>query len=106
MISKDIIKMFTSEIDSKKINEYSNIKLRNCEKGIKLMNIIYYSMMYTKKEFTKEFVVSTINNRTGSNFTRQAFDRKEKNIPIKGYENIFTNIIALHIYFPYVAFIK
>lgn len=92
MTAKEIIKIFTDECDYKKINDISTVKLRNCINGIPLTDVFYYSMMYTKKESTKEFIVSTINGQSKNSFTRQGFQGKEDNIPDKCYENIFNNI--------------
>lgn len=85
----DIINIFKSECNYNKINKIGIKKLRNKENGIKLIDAIYYRFCYTDKSSTKESVTSNINMNNETNFTRQGYDEKENNIPLKTYINIF-----------------
>ena len=52
--------------------------------------------MYTHKSTTMQELVSNINAINDSNFSRQAFDSKDINIPVKFYESLFYQIKDLH----------
>jgi len=92
MIIETLTNIFLNEFNYKKINELSATKLRNRDKGIKLSDLCYYRFAYSKKDITKQNIISNINNNNQNNITRQSFDRKENNIPVKIYENIYHKI--------------
>ena len=66
--------------------------MRNHTNGIQLADSMFYRFIYSKKEMTKDRVVSFINNINGKLFTRQSYDSKEDNIPLQTYINIFDKI--------------
>ena len=88
----DLIDIFQGECNYKRINEISNLQMRNHVDGVQLHDAIYYRFLYSKKDTTKENIVSSINNYNCTSFSRQAFDNKENNIPVETYLNIFHKI--------------
>ena len=86
----DIIK---NNCNNDKINEISDIKLRNKEKGITALDALFYRFLYADKDKSKQEIVSGINNVNNTNFKRQSFDGKESNIPIETYKTILNEII-------------
>lgn len=93
---KKIIKAFQSECNYRRINDISTVKMRNNCKGIKLFDVLYYKFLYSKKNVTKEQIVSIINNINNTTFTRQAFEYKENNIPLQTYLNICKKIFGAY----------
>lgn len=90
ILEKDIVELFNSsfrEIDNCKSK---NIKLRNYK--IKLRDAIYYKFMYSKNETTKESIVSSLNYDNNTSINKSSYYRKENNIPIDLYKNIFLKI--------------
>jgi hypothetical protein len=92
MDPKKLMDIFQSECSYEKINEISDIKMRNRKNGIKLSDLFAYRFLYSKNGMTKERIVSLINNNGELNFSRQAFDSKENNIPVEIYDNLFNKI--------------
>lgn len=84
--------IFESEMNYTKINKIGTVKMRNCNNGIKLSELILYRFLYSKKDTTKERAVAIVNNKIGTNFTRQGFDSKERNIPIQTYINVLNKV--------------
>jgi len=93
---KKLTDIFNSECNYQKINTIGNVKMRNVYNGIQLSDLLYYRFLYSKKETTKEQNTSYINSLNNTQFTRQAYDAKENNIPIKIYENILSKILELY----------
>jgi Transposase DDE domain len=96
MLVENFNNIFKNECNYKRINEICNIKMRNNKKGIKLTNSIYYRFLYAKKDMTKDRIVSLINYKNGTEFTRQSYNSKENNIPIQIYINIFHKIQSFY----------
>ena len=75
------------------VNQFGDKHLRNIKGGIQLNDAMFYKFMYAKKDTTKEFIVSKINeynrehNINDTNFTRKAYENKENNIPIECYSS-------------------
>lgn len=88
----ELVNIFKNECTYKKINDVSTSKMRNYTNRLQLMDIFLYKFLYSKKDMTKDRAVSIINNKNGTSFTRQAFESKENNIPLKIYANIFNQI--------------
>lgn len=93
---KKLTDIFNSECNYQKINVISDVKMRNVNNGIQLSDLLYYRFLYSKKETTKEQNTAHINDINKTQFTRQAFDAKENNIPIEIYENILNKIMELY----------
>src|SRR5580698_5150456 len=74
------------------INKISNIKLRNKINGINLNTAFLYRYLSCKKWETRNHVVSILNHNNKTSFTRQGYDSKEQNIPVKIYETIFRKV--------------
>jgi hypothetical protein len=91
-----LIEIFNNECNYKRVNEINNCKMRNCRDGVKLSDAIYYRFMYAKKDTTKEGIVSHINNRNHTSFSRQSFENKENNIPVETYLNIFRKVCSYY----------
>lgn len=83
--------MFCNELSYKKLNRFNSVKMRNIKKGIGLIDAVLYKFLYSNKNVTKEHVVSIMNNKNGTHFTRQAFDSKANNVTIVPLENILKN---------------
>lgn len=80
----------------KSINENSSIKLRNIEGGITLLDALYYKLLYTSINFTKEEATSKINEDNDKSFNRGSYESKENNIPLNVYQKLFNQIILLY----------
>jgi hypothetical protein len=81
---------------SDNINKYSNIKLRNKKIGISTKDAVYYRLSYAQIGKTKEKIVSKCKLLNDTSLTRQSYDRKESNIPVKTYELLLQNIASYH----------
>lgn len=77
------------------INKINKIKLRNHKNGVQLKDLLYYNFLCTKKNTTKDQVVSHINKLNNTKLTRQAFYIKNKNITVKVYEDMLNNVLKL-----------
>lgn len=84
--------IFADECNYKKINKSSKIKLRSNKDGISLNDIFYYRFLYSKKDTKKQQIVSDINHKNNTSFTRQSFDGKENNVPVNAYERILKKV--------------
>ena len=93
---KEILDIFQSECNYVNINKNSKVKLRNRTDGIQLKDLFYYRFMYSKKDTTKESIISQINFNNNTNFTRQAYESKENNIPVSVYANIYNKICCYY----------
>jgi hypothetical protein len=89
---KKIVEIFQSECNYKRINKINNKQIRNHNERLQLSDVFFYRFLYSKKDTTKQQIVSHINERNKTNFTRQSFYSKENNIPLQTYKNIFNKI--------------
>lgn len=80
--------VFRNYINYDTVNNFSDNKLRNAR--IPLVDFISFRFLYTDKNATYESITSKLND---TNFTRQAYVEKEKNIPIEIYEHLLNKII-------------
>jgi len=96
MFLEEIVNIFSEECNYKKINEFNTICMRNHKNGIRLVDVIYYLFQYSKKDMTKERIVSYINIMNKTNFTRQAFENKSNNVPIQTLLNIFHKLCGYY----------
>lgn len=74
------------------VNKFSDKMLRNNKNGIDIKDIVIYRLKYTNISNTKQEIVSQINCLNTKNISRQAYDKKDNNIPIKFYINILNEI--------------
>ena len=88
----DFVSIFNKYCSYQYINSISDVQLRNVSNGIQLADTILYRFMYSEKYETKENIVSKINFDNGTLFTRQSFDSKENNVPVKLYEQLLNSI--------------
>lgn len=93
---KIILDIFKNECNYNNINNIGSKKLRNIKTGVNLIDAIYYRFSYTSKNTTKESITSDLNYTNNTALSRQAFDRKENNIPINMYRNILNKIIHFY----------
>jgi hypothetical protein len=91
MLAENLNNIFKSECNYKRINEIGNVKMRDT-KNITLNNSMYFGFMYSKKDMTKDRIVSLINNINATKFVRQSYERKLNNISLQTYINIFQKI--------------
>jgi hypothetical protein len=96
MLISELVKIFSDECTYKEINKLSTSKMRNRKNGIQLSDLFLYKFLYSKKDMTKERIVSFINNKNNTHFTRQAFESKENNIPLKTYKNLLKRVCCYH----------
>lgn len=89
-----LVKIINSSCNYKTINAFSGVNLRNRQKGLNIMDVIYYRFLYSDKNTTKQQIVSKINEFNNTSFSRQAYESKENNIPISFYENLLNRIIV------------
>ena len=73
---------------------YKNNKIIRSE--ISEDKLIYYKFKYTQGEETKQNIVSNINFKFNTSHIASSYYRKEKNISLVTYENIFTDIKDLY----------
>ena len=83
----NIQQILSKAIRYETVNKLMDIKLRR--KGIILGDAFYYRLAYSKINVTKESVLSFINYTNKTNYSRQGFDCKERNIPLALYKLIF-----------------
>ena len=96
MLSKNLSNIFSEQCNYKNINKIGKTQLRDIKNGIQLRDAIYYEFRYTKLNKTKEDIVSSINYKNNTKFTRQAFESKINNIPVELYSNLFYNLCNLY----------
>ena len=80
----------------KKINSIGETIMRNCKEGIQLTDACFYKLLYTKDKSVKDMNTAKINQLTKLNFTRQAYESKENNIPLDTYKNVLSDIITYY----------
>lgn len=95
-IIQDIQNIFKNNCTYKKIKEECGIQLRNKKDGIALNDALLYRFLYTDIATTKQNIVSFLNDANKTTFTRQAYNSKEDNIPIKFYELLLKEFTLLH----------
>jgi hypothetical protein len=91
---KGLVKIINNVCNYSKINAYSNKRLKNMPNGIGLKDAMRYRFSYASKGSTKQGIVSDCNEFNNTSFSRQAFEGKESNIPVKMYELLLQNIIV------------
>jgi len=94
-IINHVSNVFSNYCNYKTINELSPVKMRNKSDGIQIKDGVLYRFLYSRIGSTKEDVVSDINDLNDTSFTRQAFDRKENNIPLEFYSLLFNEISSI-----------
>ena len=82
--------LFKSIISYDTINK-DGICVRNYKNGISLQHALYYNFLYSKLGA----VASKINSANCTTFTRQAFDSKNKNIPLSVFVQLHNAILKL-----------
>ena len=93
---ENVNNIFSKYINYKYINSISKTKVRNCVNGIELQHAMLYKFMYTNINSTKDLITSQINISTDKEFTRQAYDNKENNIPISIYKDIYNGLVMYY----------
>lgn len=96
---ENILKLFKNirEIcDYKYINKLDGIKMRDKTDGIQLIDAFFYKFSYAKLHTKKEDICSLINSKKLTNHHRTSFDRKEKNIPTRAYEDILESCVQFY----------
>jgi len=89
--------IFINECTYNKINEISNVQMREHKIGIKLVDALLYKFLYSQKEMTNDSACSIINDKNKTVFTRQSYESKENNIPIEIYERMCGNLREYYI---------
>jgi hypothetical protein len=86
-----------------KINNIFNTAINNIYKNNKIkkssispINLILYKFLYAQEYTTKQEIVSTINYNNNSSFEASSYYRKENNISVVFYKNIFVDIQNLY----------
>lgn len=75
-------------------NIYENNKIIRSE--INEKHLLFYKFKYSQGTETKQNIVSTLNFKYNKSFNESSYYRKEKNISLKTYENILTDIKKLY----------
>lgn len=89
---------FKSVINYETVNSLSkHIKLRQSKNGITLTDVISYRFLYTDSNdrMTKQAITCKLNSINNTSFTRQAYDSKDKNVPLEFYEFMFLKFKSL-----------
>lgn len=87
-----ISKIFNKYCNTEAINELSIKKLRKIKNGIDVKKAIAYRFIYCDINSKKQNIAGNINYDNVLNFSRQGYDRKENNVPVKMYMEILTDI--------------
>lgn len=96
MSVKDISKIFSDNCNYNNINKNSDVKMRNIPKGVSLNAALSYRFLYTFLKTTKESITSRLNNRNKTELDRQAYDAKEKNLPLFVFSEILNNLNSFY----------
>lgn len=92
MSVQDICKIFSDNCNYNIINA-DHLIMRNKLNGITLLNALIYRFQYAFLDTTKESITSDLNICNKVSFTRQAYDAKERNIPLTVYSNICNDLL-------------
>lgn len=92
----NISKIINDTFNYKNIDENSPIKLRNIKNGVQLSDALYYKLLYTSIDSTKESITSKINENNKTSFDTGSFESKENNIPINVYQELFNKIVLYY----------
>lgn len=90
----DIVKIISANCTYNNINKKKSIKMRN--RSIQLLDAFVYRFQYSLLGTTKESIASDLNFINNKNFSRQAYDGKEKNIPSTVYLKIYNDLCAYY----------
>jgi hypothetical protein len=78
-------------------NDIKNINKVTTKKGkISFLDALIYKLKYSKKELTKEELISEYNFNNDTFISRTTFHEKEKLIPLKTYETLFNKLTTLY----------
>lgn len=77
-------------------NVIDNIKSVNRKRKISLSDAIYYRFLYSKINTTKKNISSRLNYENNMKADRTSYERKENNIPLSLYEDLFKQIKDLY----------
>jgi hypothetical protein len=91
---ENISDLFSNIINYNTVNSFSILRLRNSK--ISLSSSILFRFLYSKNETTHQNIVSKINDDNNTNFSRQAYIEKEKNIPVSFYEYLLNTISSFY----------
>jgi len=86
--------IFKSTINYDVTNKLASINLRDC--GIKLIDSLFYRLAYSQINVTKESIVSHLNYINNTNYSRQGYDGKERNIPFALYKLILNQLASYY----------
>ncbi|AYV77649.1 MAG: IS4 family transposase [Dasosvirus sp.] len=92
-IFNHLYKAFRSVSSYDTINKLTEKKLRRRNNGIDLDDCFFYRFSYTMKDTTQQSIVSEINQRNKTKVSRQAFEAKERSIPLKAYELLLFKVV-------------
>lgn len=91
-VTNRLINIFNEYLCIDVVNKYSSVQLRNNIHGINIKDAVYYKFLYTDINETKQHSISYINCINNKNISRQAYDKKEANVPIEIYQLILKEI--------------
>lgn len=86
-------KIFSQYVTYKTINLFNKKKLR--QKYINLVDLIFYQFQYSLLNTTKSSIITNINIHNNTNIYGTSYYRKQLNISIDWYNNLFLNISKL-----------
>src|ERR1700722_13143159 len=86
---KNLSNIINDVFNYKNINKKNDVKLRNIKNGVTLSDALYYKLLYTDINSTKEEITSKINSCNNKSFDRGSYESKQNNISI----NIFLELL-------------
>lgn len=90
---RNIHNIIKNTFNNDNINKSSTVKIRQRVNGINPLNVIGYRFLYAHKDNTQERSVALINDEQKTNFSYQAFVKKDKNIPLEIYKQLYQDIL-------------
>ena len=102
-IINNVSKIIDNNFDHIKINNLKllndNIKtgkLRRKKNGLSIKSVLNYNLLMTDIGATLDKSTIQINHDYDCSFTRQAYDKKSKNIDIDVYENCLKEVVSFY----------
>ena len=92
---KNITNIIQNYCSYDNINKEKNL-VRNKPNGIQINDVIYYRLAQSETDQTKCRIVCEINRKNNTTFVRQAYEKKERSIPVRIYEEILNALKNLY----------
>ena len=78
------------------INKISPVRIRQRKDGITPLNVLNYRFLYAHKEKTQQQSVALINDNLNVDFSYQSYEKKDKNIPLEVYNQLYRTVLSIN----------